>query len=219
MAEIGPDDIEISIVKDEQEIESASKAQGIVYATESPFDYILEKLDVAERGKQLGWLFHKNMKLQKDRKDNIPRVARLKGETTVCASVLWTPVEFEEIDKWTMIRYGGAMEIPFRLGRIGFARVLEVNDWYGKMWKEIMPDTKKDCISIERLTPHGDEFDKRGAHGAIVKKLLQESNIPARSPCNTKEDKEFFEKLGFKVVGERDYESHFHVWFMLWEPK
>mmetsp|Transcript_60616 Transcript_60616/g.148711 ORF Transcript_60616/g.148711 Transcript_60616/m.148711 type:complete len:277 (+) Transcript_60616:1154-1984(+) len=147
------------------------------------------------------------------------------------AAFLWTPEEHEEIDLWTVIRYGGLLEMPFRLGWKGFLNLLSALDVFKKMWQEVsthqsklhpdafLPSSK--WITLERMTVIP-QYQGQGIGSQALQLMVDEADCCGHHvKLSTQEHRNvrFYCKLGFEIVDERDMvqdeEGSYHTWTLV----
>eukprot|EP00529_Nitzschia_sp_RCC80_P026928 CAMPEP_0113443658 /NCGR_PEP_ID=MMETSP0014_2-20120614/2257_1 /TAXON_ID=2857 /ORGANISM="Nitzschia sp." /LENGTH=276 /DNA_ID=CAMNT_0000334631 /DNA_START=1071 /DNA_END=1901 /DNA_ORIENTATION=+ /assembly_acc=CAM_ASM_000159 len=147
------------------------------------------------------------------------------------AAFLWTPEEHEEIGLWTVIRYGGLLEMPFRLGWKGFLNLLSALDVFKKMWQEVsthqsklhpdafLPSSK--WITLERMTVIP-QYQGQGIGSQALQLMVDEADRCGHHvKLSTQEQRNvrFYCKLGFEIVDERDIvqdeDGSYHTWTLV----
>jgi GNAT superfamily N-acetyltransferase len=215
-------DIRVTQLK-RSDVPEAAAVMARAFCNSSSYGFILTKFDTSHRVAVLEWLFHKNLQLLFDRCPSICKCARLTdGSDKIVATLMWTPKEHGEIDHWTMIRYGGALELPFRLGWTGLKNLLTLIEDFKRSWSEVMkslPGQHASWINLERMTVLP-EYQGKGIGSAALRQALEETTGLVRLSTQEERNVRFYERLGFKVVGERDFGEEtntYHSWFMILE--
>ena len=164
-----------------------------------------------------------------DTQSSIAKNERVEGK--MVAAFLWTPEEHEKVDLWTLIRYGGLVEMPFRLGWKGFLNLLSVLEVSKEMWQEIsrrqsklhpdafLPSSK--WITLERMTVMP-QYQGQGVGSQALRSMLDEADCCRHHiKLSTQEysNVQLYCKLGFEVVDERDIvqdkENSYHTWTLV----
>ena len=172
---------------------------------------------------------HESEKSHDGTQSNIVKNEHVEGK--MVAAFLWTPEEHEEVDLWTLIRYGGLLEMPFRLGWKGFLNLLSVLEVMKTMWQEIskrqsklhpdafLPSSK--WITLERMTVMP-QYQGQGIGSQALQVMLDEADCCGHHiKLSTQEHRNvrLYCKLGFEVVDERDIvqdeENSYHTWTLV----
>ena len=200
---------------------------------------------------QQQWLFQKNLQIMLNRCPSACKCVRLQRtvnnrqstdnegasrnekeeDQKVVATLLWIPIEHQEIDIMTMLQYG-MYQLPFRFGWSSLQRLLGTLDEFKLAWKELMTPTSgcasacvscdngdatttssfssSNCISLERMTVLP-EYQGQGIGGEAIRQLLAKADddvVAGASPplirLATQEARNvvFYERLGFRVIGQ-----------------
>jgi GNAT superfamily N-acetyltransferase len=215
-------DIKVTQLK-RSDVPEAAAVMARAFCNSPSYSFILTKFDPSLRVAVLEWLFHKNLQLLFDRCPSICKCARLTdGSDKIVATLMWTSKEHEDIDHWTLIRYGGALELPFRLGWTGLKNLLTVIEDSKRSWSEVMkslPGQYDSWTNLERMTVLP-EYQGKGVGSAALRQALEETTGLVRLSTQEERNVRFYERLGFKVVGERDFGEEgntYHSWFMILE--
>jgi GNAT superfamily N-acetyltransferase len=214
------------------DIEEAAAVMARAFCNSPSYNYILSRFDEPGRIDVLTFIFGRNLHLLLDRCPYACKCARLRSSennmvTRIVATFVWTPKEFEKIDIWTMIRYGGALQLPFRLGWTGFRNLLEVIDDFDAAFAQVMESLPNQppsntWVTLERMTVLP-EFQGKGIGSKILLATMEETGNVGLLRLATQEERNvrFYERLGFRVVAERDFGStdinQYHSWFMVRE--
>jgi len=202
-----------------EDVSEASMVIARAFADSPSYVYILQDKSKDERIKALHFLFVKNLGLVLDRCPEAARCVRQNGN--IVAVFFWTPKAHEKVDLWTMIRYGGALELPFRLGWSGLKRLLATIEEFEQAWKDIwMKD--EDCWTyLERMTVLP-EHQGNGIGTAALRQALAETSGYVRLATQEERNIRFYKRLGFEVIGERDLgegDYKYKSWFLCTSKK
>lgn len=228
-----------------KDVEEAATVMARAFANSPIYSFILMRFqDEEARVAVLQWLFNKNLNLMLHRCPSACKCVRIKAKNDdadadqkIVATFMWTPREHEHIDTWTLIRWVGGLELPFRLGWTGIRNLLRTLDEFQDIWKDAMEKLKTDdnnstshsWITLERMTVLP-EYQGKGIGSAALQHVLQdETDSQNGSPKRlvrlaTQEQRNvrFYERLGFQTVAERNLvqdrsDTGYRSWFMVKE--
>jgi ribosomal protein S18 acetylase RimI-like enzyme len=201
------------------DLPGAADCAASAFVNSPMYSWILQGMDTYKKKHSLlDWLFLRNFQLMYD--VNPACLFGLRDETgrIVCSFMIAPPGNKVTLPQ--MIRYG-LLALPIKFGWTALKRMLSAKD---------ITDAASDRYAEQHGLPShhwelqrmvvNPEFQGRGFGSKCLSVALQSLVKPSGLPCvlNTQEARNvtFYQRLGFKVIGEFDA-CDTHIWCMAWD--
>mmetsp|Transcript_48488 Transcript_48488/g.71877 ORF Transcript_48488/g.71877 Transcript_48488/m.71877 type:complete len:229 (+) Transcript_48488:283-969(+) len=219
------DDLECEVsVLPADSINEAAKVMALAFSDSPAYNFIFQG-DLAYRRAALEWVFVRNLSLIHCRNPSAFRGVVDRKADTIMACFLWIPSCDSKLSTWDLVVTAGFWMIPFKFGLSTLKRLLQVIDNENKAKVFFSNSEESDpYVVLERMAVHPD-FQGKGLGTKCLRSMISKITVPLRLQTQELRNITFYERLGFRVVGnlklsENDHEDRytFTSWFMTRKP-